>query len=86
MYRIGRAVGYLGLSISGKKADLVQEPHSPQVIAQINDYYFKLVTTKRTCIGQPESHEMFICTQGGFIVGLRGRTLDRKEGDIVFPA
>ncbi len=49
-----------------KKADLIHELHAYRIIAQMNDYYFKLVKAKRGFVWHrhPETDEVFICIQG----------------------
>jgi mannose-6-phosphate isomerase-like protein (cupin superfamily) len=68
-----------------EKSDLIQDLHSCKVIARMNDYYFKLVKAKREFIWHrhPETDEVFFCIQGNFSIGLRDRTPDLTEGDMV---
>jgi len=65
-----------------EKADLIRELHSYKVIAQMNNYLFRLVKAKRTFVWHrhPETDEVFICIQGRFRIELRDRTLNLKEG------
>lgn len=68
-----------------EKADLIKELHSSNVIAQMNDYLFRLVKVKRTFVWHrhPETDEVFICVQGKFSIELRDRMLDLHEGEMV---
>jgi mannose-6-phosphate isomerase-like protein (cupin superfamily) len=67
-----------------KKADLIHELHSYKILAQMNDYFFKLVKAKREFVWhrQPETDEVFICIQGSFSIELRDRTLTLTAGDM----
>jgi len=68
-----------------KKAGLFKELHSYKVIAQMNDYYFKLVKAKREFIWHqhPETDEVFYVVEGKMKIALRDKTLSLKEGEMV---
>lgn len=68
-----------------EKADLVTELHKYKVIAEMNDYYFKLVKAKREFVWHqhPETDEVFITVQGRFKIALRDKILTLSEGDMV---
>ena len=68
-----------------EKAKLIKELHSYKVIAQMNDYYFKLVKAKREFVfhKHPETDEVFVAIEGSFQIELRDKTLFLKEGDLV---
>jgi mannose-6-phosphate isomerase-like protein (cupin superfamily) len=67
------------------KADLIKDLHAYKVIAQMNDYYFKLVKARREFIfhQHPETDEVFLAVEGDFRIELRDRTLQVNEGDLV---
>jgi mannose-6-phosphate isomerase-like protein (cupin superfamily) len=68
-----------------EKAGLIKELHSYKVIAQMNDYYFKLVRAKREFVWHrhPETDEVFIAVEGSFRLAFRDRVIDLSEGDMV---
>jgi mannose-6-phosphate isomerase-like protein (cupin superfamily) len=68
-----------------EKAGLIKELHSYKVIAEMNDYYFKLVKAKREFVfhSHPETDEVFLAVEGSFKLEFRDRTLTLKEGDMV---
>lgn len=59
--------------------------HSYKVIAQMNDYYFKIVKAKREFIwhSHPETDEVFVVIKGNLKIDLRDKTLNLNEGDMV---
>lgn len=63
----------------------IKELHSYKVVAQMNDYYFKLVKMKREFIwhSHPETDEVFMIIDGGMRIDLREDTLYLKKGDMV---
>jgi len=67
------------------KLSKVDKLHSYKVIAQMNDYYFKIVKTKRDFIwhSHPETDEVFMVIQGNLEIDLRDKTLYLKEGEMV---
>ena len=68
-----------------EKAKVIKNLHSYKVIAQMNDYYFKLVKAKREFIWHqhPETDEVFVVIEGRMQIALRGRILKLKEGEMV---
>ncbi len=72
------------VNIKGK-ADLITELHRYKVIAEMNDYYFKLVKAKREFVlhQHPETDEVFITVQGQFKIALRDKVINLSEGDMV---
>lgn len=68
-----------------EKADLIKELHSYKVIAEMNDYYFKLIKAKREFIWHkhPETDEVFVTIEGKFKIALRDEVLELNEGDMV---
>lgn len=67
------------------KLSKVDELHSYKVIAQMNDYFFKIVKAKRDFIwhSHPETDEVFMVIQGKLSIDLRDQTLNLEEGEMV---
>ncbi len=65
----------------GKFSDL----HSYKIIAQMNDYHFKLIRVKREFIwhAHPETDEVFMVIDGKLRIDLRDRVLNLKSGEMV---
>lgn len=65
----------------GKFRDL----HSYKVIAQMNDYHFKLIRVKREFIWHkhPETDEVFMVIDGNLRIDLRDKALNLKKGEMV---
>lgn len=63
----------------------VDELHSYRIIAQMNDYYFKIVKAKREFIWHqhPETDETFIVIEGNLQIDLTNKTLKLEKGDMV---
>lgn len=63
----------------------IKELHSYKVVAQMNDYYFKLVKMKREFIwhSHPETDEVFMIIDGSMKIDLREDALYLKKGDMV---
>ena len=59
--------------------------HSYKIIAQMNDYYFKLVKVKREFIWHKhtDTDEVFLVVKGALQVSLRDKTLKLREGEMV---
>ena len=68
-----------------KKFDKIKELHSYKVIAQMNNYYFKLVRARREFIWHqhPETDEVFMIIAGNLVIELGDRTLHLTEGEMV---
>lgn len=68
-----------------KKFDKIKELHSYKVIAQMNNYYFKLVRARREFIWHqhPETDEVFMIIAGNLVIEFRDRTLHLTEGEMV---
>ncbi|NYB51765.1 MAG: cupin domain-containing protein [Methanobacteriaceae archaeon] len=66
------------------KFSKIDELHSYKVIAQMNNYYFKIVKAKRDFIwhSHPETDEVFLVIQGNLQIDLRDKTLYLKEGEM----
>ena len=63
----------------------IQDLHSYKIIAQMNDYHFKLVRMKREFIWHkhPETDEAFIVIDGELQIHLRDKLLTLKKGEMV---
>ena len=68
-----------------EKFDKIKQLHSYKVIAQMNNYYFKLVKAKREFIWHqhPQTDEVFLVIAGSLKIELRDRTLRLTEGEMV---
>ena len=68
-----------------EKFEKIKELHSYKVIAQMNNYYFKLVKAKREFIWHqhPETDEVFVVIDGKLTIELRDKTLTLKKGEMV---
>jgi len=68
-----------------EKADLIKELHSYKIIAQMNDYYFKLVKAKRKFVWHqhPETDEVFVAIEGKFKLAFRDKIIDMDEGEMI---
>ena len=68
-----------------EKIDKIKELHSYKLIAQMNNYYFKLVRARREFIWHqhPETDEVFMIIAGNLVIELRDRTLHLTEGEMV---
>jgi mannose-6-phosphate isomerase-like protein (cupin superfamily) len=67
------------------KANLIGELHSYKIIAQMNDYYFKLVKAKRDFVWHqhPETDEVFVAVEGKFKLAFRDKTIELNEGKMI---
>jgi mannose-6-phosphate isomerase-like protein (cupin superfamily) len=67
------------------KFDKIEHLHSYKVVAQMNDYYFKLVKVKRDFIWHRhlETDEVFIVFDGTLSIALREKTLNLRKGEMV---
>lgn len=63
----------------------VNELHAYKIIAQMNDYYFKIVKAKREFIWHShlETDEVFLVIEGNLKIDLKDKTLHLKKGDMV---
>jgi mannose-6-phosphate isomerase-like protein (cupin superfamily) len=63
----------------------VDELHSYKIIAQMNNYYFKIVKAQREFIwhSHPETDESFIVLEGNLQIHLKTKTLNLDKGDMV---
>ncbi|MBP2629356.1 MAG: cupin domain protein [Firmicutes bacterium] len=77
----------MGISVINfeKKFTKIKELHSYKLVAQMNDYHFKLVKMKREFIwhSHPETDEVFIIIDGKMQIDLRDETLYLTKGEMV---
>lgn len=68
-----------------EKASLITELHAYKIIAQMNDYYFKLVKAKREFVWHqhPETDEVFVCIEGSFKLATREKVFEINEGEMI---
>lgn len=68
-----------------EKALKIKELHSYKLVAQMNDYHFKLVKAKREFIWHkhPETDEVFMVIEGNLQIDLRDKTLNLNKGEMV---
>jgi mannose-6-phosphate isomerase-like protein (cupin superfamily) len=67
------------------KTQKIKELHSYKIIAQMNNYYFKLVKVKREFVWHKhvDTDEVFIVLEGCLQIDLRDKTLCLNEGELV---
>jgi mannose-6-phosphate isomerase-like protein (cupin superfamily) len=63
----------------------IHEQHSYKIIAQMNNYHFKLVKVQREFIWHkhPETDEVFMVIDGHLQIDLRNKVLQLKKGEMV---
>ncbi len=68
-----------------EKFSKINDLHSYKIIAQMNDYHFKLVRMKREFIWHkhPETDEVFVVIEGRLQIDLRDNTLHVNKGEMV---
>jgi len=68
-----------------EKSRKIKELHAYKLVAQMNDYHFKLVRAKREFIWHkhPETDEVFMVIEGRLRIDLRDKTLDLGKGEMV---
>jgi mannose-6-phosphate isomerase-like protein (cupin superfamily) len=68
-----------------EKAGLIQELHKYKLIAELNDYQFKLVKAQREFIwhSHPETDEVFFVVQGRMQLALRDQVFDLEKGEMI---
>ena len=67
-----------------KKFKSFSDHWSPKVIAEMNDYQFKIARIKGEFIwhNHKETDEVFIVIEGSMKIMFRDKTIDLKEGDL----
>ena len=68
-----------------EKFEKIKELHSYKIIAQMNNYYFKLVKAKREFIWHqhPKTDEVFMVLDGTLKIELRDKNLTLKKLEMV---
>jgi len=68
-----------------EKARKITELHAYKLVAQMNDYHFKLVKAKREFIWHrhPETDEVFMIVEGRLRIDLRDKSLELRKGEMV---
>lgn len=68
-----------------EKAGLIQERHKYKVIAELNDYNFKLVKAKREFVlhTHDETDEVFYVVEGEMKLQIEEDIFDLKEGEMI---
>jgi len=68
-----------------EKACLIEERHKYKLIAQLNDYQFKLVKAKREFIwhSHKETDEMFFVVEGQMMLATREEVFELKKGELI---
>ena len=67
-----------------EKLDSIREQWAPRIVAQMNDYHFKLAKVKGEFIwhDHPETDEVFIVIKGSFVIQLRDGEVELNEGEM----
>lgn len=67
------------------KCQNFKELHSYKIIAQMNNYYFKLVKVKRVFVWHKhvDTDEVFLVIEGHLQINLRDKTLKLNQGELV---
>ena len=75
----------IGIVNFSEKFSKIHELHSYKIIAQMNDYHFKLVRMKREFIWHkhPDTDEVFVIIEGSLQIELKDKTLTLNKGEMV---
>ena len=67
-----------------EKFDLISEHWSPKIIAQMNDYHFKLVKLRGDFVwhSHEDTDEVFIALDGEMSIAFRDGKVDLKAGEM----
>ena len=67
-----------------EKFDLISEHWSPKIIAQMNDYHFKIAKIQGEFIwhSHPETDEVFIVIHGKMRIELRDQAVNLETGEM----
>ena len=67
-----------------EKLTLFSEQWSPKIVAQMNDYYFKLVKVEGEFVwhSHPETDEVFLVIRGEMRIDFRDGTVELKQGEM----
>ncbi len=68
-----------------EKARLIKERHKYKLIAELNNYHFKLVKAKREFIwhSHEETDEMFFIVEGQIKLATREKVFELKKGELI---
>jgi mannose-6-phosphate isomerase-like protein (cupin superfamily) len=68
-----------------EKAGKINELHKYKLIAELNDYQFKLVKAKREFIwhSHKDTDEMFFVVEGKMQLAFRDKVYDLKKGELI---
>lgn len=68
-----------------EKARLVKERHKYKLIAELNDYQFKLIRAKREFVwhSHDETDEMFFVVEGRMQLATRSQTFALNKGELI---
>ena len=68
-----------------EKARLIKERHKYKLIAELNDYQFKLVKAKREFIwhSHEETDEMFFIVEGQMKLATREKVFELEKGELI---
>jgi mannose-6-phosphate isomerase-like protein (cupin superfamily) len=67
-----------------EKFSLIHEQWDPKIIAQLNDYHFKIAKIQGEFVwhSHPETDEVFLVFEGALIIHLRDGDLHLKSGEL----
>lgn len=68
-----------------EKAGKIKELHKYKLVAELNNYQFKLVKAKREFIwhAHPETDEVFFVVEGKMKLAFRDKEFELKEGEMI---
>lgn len=68
-----------------EKARLIRELHKYKLIAELNDYQFKLIKARREFIWHRhlETDEMFFVVEGRMKLAFRDKVFELKKGELI---
>ena len=68
-----------------ERARLIKERHKYKLIAELNDYQFKLVKAKREFIwhSHEETDELFFIVEGQMKLATREKVFELKKGELI---
>ena len=68
-----------------EKFSKFKEQHGYKIVAQLNDYHFKLVRSQEDFVWHqhPETDEAFLVIEGNLRIDLRDKTLHLTKGEMV---
>ncbi len=67
------------------KLTLFSERWAPKIVAQMNDYYFKLAKLEGEFVwhNHPETDEVFLVIEGEMRIDFRGGAVELKQGEML---